>query len=197
MPRIRELAFDEMPKELEGTIKAVFGGAPDKGTLTGTPGNWWTVWARVPSILSAFSAGGPSPVDAKLREIALIRTGYVKQSRFVFSQHCKAARRVGVEEAKIAAVAYWTIADVFTEAERAVLAYVDGLMLENGRVHDAVFEVLKKHLSEEAILGLTHVVNMYSLHAVSTRALRLEYDDIGERITEIPVPETRRVQDWR
>jgi len=65
-----------------------------------------------------------------------------------------------------------------------------------GLVHDVVFETLKKHLSEEGILALTYVVNMYSLHAVSTKALRLEYDDVPERVTEIPVPGTRRVQDW-
>jgi alkylhydroperoxidase family enzyme len=198
MPRIRELSFEEMPAELAPTIKAVFGGQPDKGTTTGTPGNWWTVWARVPAILSAFSAypQANAPLDAKLREIALVRTGYVRQSRFVFSQHCKAARRVGVEEKKVEAVPYWTLSDVFSDAERACLAYVDALMLEGGRVHDVVFETLKKHLSEEGILALTYVVNMYSLHAVSTKALRLEYDDVPERVTEIPVPGTRRVQDW-
>jgi hypothetical protein len=64
MPRIRELSFDEMPSELGPTLKAVFGGEQGKGTTTGTPGTWWTVWAR---------------------EIALVRTGYVRQSRFVFS----------------------------------------------------------------------------------------------------------------
>jgi len=199
MPRVRELSFEEMPEALAPTIKSVFGGETGKGTMTGTPGNWWTVWARVPGILSAFSAYPQqnAPLDAKLREIALIRTGYVRQSRFVFSQHCKAARRMGVEDAKVEAVPYWTLSDVFGDAERACLAYVDALMLEDGRVHDKVFEALKQHLSEEAILALTYVVNMYSLHAVSTRALRLEYDDIDERIREIPVPTERRVQDWK
>ena len=33
---------------------------------------------------------------------------------------------------------------------------------------------------------LTYFVNMYSLHATqSTKALRLEYDDVGDRIVEI------------
>lgn len=198
MPRVRELPHDEMPKEFEQRLQAIFGSARDKGTLTGTPGNWWTVWARVPGVLSAFSAYpyATAPIDGKLREIALVRTGYVRGSQFVFSQHCKAARRVGVDEKKIAAIPYWTVSDVFNEAERACLAYVDAMMLENGRVHDVVFDALKKAIGEEGILVLTYIVNMYSLHAVSTKALRLEYDDVPERVTEIPVPETQRVQDW-
>ncbi len=198
MPRIRELAHSDVPQEFAPQLEQIFGERRDAGTLTGTPGNWWTVWARVPGILRAFSAYSmrTAPFDAKLREIALIRTGYVRESQFVFSQHCKSARRAGLDEAKIAAIPYWTIADTFSPVERAVLAYVDGLTLEGGRVHDKVFEALRSHLSEEEILMLTYFINMYSLHAISGRALRLEYDDVPERVVEIPAPEAPRVQDW-
>jgi len=198
MPRIRELSDKEIPEEFHSRFEAIFGDVRDKGTLTGTPGNWWTVWARVPGILNAFSAypSANAPIDPKLREIAIVRTGYVRQSHFVFSQHCKAARRAGVDEAKIAALPYWTISTIFSEAERACLAYVDAMMLEDGRVHEAVIDLLKKHVSEEGLLALTYVVNMYSLHAVSTKALRLEYDDVPERLREIPAPDDRRIQDW-
>jgi len=196
MPRIREIA--DVPEEFKTQFEQVFGGETGKGTVSGTPGNWWTIWARVPGILRAFSAYSmrTAPFDAKLLEIALMRTGYVRGSQFVFSQHCKSARRAGLEDAKIEAIPYWTLSDVYTPAERAVLAYVDGLTLENGRVHDRVFEALKQHLGEEEILMLTYFVNMYTLHAISGRALRLEYDDVPERVVEIPAPETRKVQDW-
>ncbi len=198
MPRIRELSHAEIPAQFQQNFQATFGDERGKGTLTGTPGNWWTVWARVPGILSAFSAypQAQAPVDPKLRELAILRTGYVRQSEFVFSQHCKGARRNEVPEEKIAAVPYWSVSDAFTDAERAVLAYVDGMMLENGRVHDVVFDKLKTHMGEESILALTYIVNMYSLHAVSTKTLRLEYDDVPERLREVPAPDTRRVQDW-
>jgi alkylhydroperoxidase family enzyme len=94
-------------------------------------------------------------------------------------------------------VPYWTIADVFTAEERAVLAYVDGMILEGGRVHDQVFAALRRHLPDEQILALTYFVNMYALHATSTKALRLEYDDVPERVVEIPAPAEPGVQDWR
>lgn len=198
MPRISELSFSDVPEEFRAQFEQVFGAEPGKGTVSGTPGNWWTVWARVPGILRAFSAFSmrTAPFDAKLLEIALMRTGYVRGSQFVFSQHCKSARRAELDEAKIEAIPYWTLSDVYSPRERAVLAYVDGLMLEGGRVHDNVFAALKSHLSEDEILMLTYFVNMYSLHAISGRALRLEYDDVPERVVEIPVPETRKVQDW-
>jgi hypothetical protein len=38
------------------------------------------------------------------------------------------------------------------------------------------------------VIELTYAVTSYRLHATMCRALRLEYDDIDERITEIAAP---------
>jgi alkylhydroperoxidase family enzyme len=194
MTRIAPLLRTDAPSEIVKRYDEVFGEGRDPvaqpGTPTGTPGDWWTTWARVPGILSAFSAYSyrNAPLDPTLRELAIIRTGYARQSQFVFSQHCKVGRRNGLTDEKIAAIPYWTVAEVFSPLERAVLAYVDGQILEGGRVHDKVFEILKAHLSDEEILILTYLINAYALHATSTRALRLEYDNVPERIVEIPAP---------
>jgi alkylhydroperoxidase family enzyme len=203
MPRLKPLSPAEAPAEILARYAQVFGEArdpvADPGTSTGTPGNWWTIWANVPGILDAFSAFpmAKAPLDEHLRELALMRTGYGRGSQFVFSQHCKAARRVGVAEEKIQAVPFWTIAEVYTPLERAVLAFTDGMVIEGGRVHDKVFAALQSHLPDEQILMLTYFINMYALHATSTKALRLEYDDVPERVVEIPAPETPGVQNWR
>jgi alkylhydroperoxidase family enzyme len=195
MPRIAPLSRADAPPEIAARYDEVFGAGRDPvaepGTATGTPGDWWTAWARVPGILKAFSAFPyrSTPLDAPLRELAIIRTGYARQSQFVFSQHCKTGRKMDLAEEKIAAIPYWTVADAFSSLERAVLAYVDGQVLEGGRVHDRVFAILKAHLSDEQILMLTYLINSYALHATSTRALRLEYDDVPERIVEIPEPQ--------
>src|SRR5215469_12001371 len=180
MPRLKSIPRDEASPDVVKSYQQIFGEGRDPvaepGTASGTPGNWWTVWANTPGILKAFSAYpmAGAPLDETLRELAIARTGYARASQFVFSQHCKAARRVGVAEDKIKAVPYWSIADVFSPAERAVLAYTDGLVLEGGRVHDRVFEALRRHLPDEGILALTYFINMYALHATATKALRLE-----------------------
>ncbi len=203
MPRMTPIPRAEAPPEIIAHYDRVFGEGRDPvaepGSSTGTPGDWWTVWARTPGILAAFSAYSmaQAPLDPRLRELAILRTGYARGSQFVFSQHCKAARTAGVDEAKIAAIPYWTLADVYEPVERAVLAYTDGLILEGGRVHDHVFAALRQHLPEDHVLMLTYFVNMYALHATSTKALRLEYDNVPERVVEIPAPEAGGVQDWR
>lgn len=166
------------------------------GTATGTPGNWWTVFNIVPDAFDHTTTGFQfyrSPerkIDPKLRELGQTRAGYTVGSQFVFSQHCKASRDVGLTEAQIQAIPHWQTADCYSNVERAVLAYTDALVLERGRVSDGVFEALKAELSDEEILELTYVTCTYMMHAVMSRALRLEYDDVDDRVVEIAAPDS-------
>jgi alkylhydroperoxidase family enzyme len=197
MPRLRQVPRAEAPPDVQQVYDMLFGGrdpVAEPGTATGTPGNWWTVFALVPDVFRHCVAGfgfyrsKARKLDPCLRELGQLRAGFLCESQFVFSQHAKAARDVGVSEDKIAAVPAWTTSDLFASPERAVLAYTDELVLQLGRVQDATFAALKAHLSDEEILELTYVTGLYFMHAVLTRALKLEYDDVPERIREVPAP---------
>ena len=61
-------------------------------------------------------------------------------------------------------------------------------MLQRGRVSDGTFNSLKQGLSDEEILELTYTTCTYMMHAIMSRALRLEYDDVDDRIVEVPAP---------
>ena len=173
----------------------------EPGTATGTPGNWWTVFALVPDVLEHAVRGFGlyrSPerrLDPKLRELGMTRAGWTRGSQFVFSQHCKSSRSVGLSEEQIRAIPAWSTADCFSPLERAVLAYTDGLVIQGGRVPDAIFDALRAELSDEEILELTYITCTYELHATMCRALRLEYDDVDDRIVEVPAPDARADRD--
>ena len=98
---------------------------------------------------------------------------------------------MGVSQAQLDAIPHWQIADVFDAKQRLVLAYTDALVLQNGRVSGAVVDGLKGAFGDEGVLILGYAVLTYSLHAASCRALRLEYDDIEERVVEVPAPAPR------
>lgn len=198
MPRLREIGKDEAHPFAQAVYTSLFGDRdPVKapGTDTGTPGNWWTVFALVPDAFDHAVAGfqfyrNPNrKLSPKLRELGQIRAGWARGSQFVFSQHCKAARGVGFTEEQVQAIPHWQVADCFDELERAVLAYADCLVLAGGRTPDGVFDVLKKYLSDVEILELTYVTALYDFHAVISKALRLEYDDVDERVVEVPAPD--------
>ena len=166
----------------------------EPGTATGTPGDWWTVFAQVPSVFR-HAVGGfalyQSPnrqLPAKLRELGQARAGWGNGSVFVFSQHCKSMRTAGYDEAHVQAIPHWQTADCFDAAERAVLAYTDALVYDHGRVADGVFAALQAHLSEVEIIELTYITCLYDMHARMSRALRTEFDDVPEPCVEIPAP---------
>ena len=114
MPRLRQV-----PKaEAEAPIVTVMydylfeGRDPvaEPGTATGSPGDWWTVFALVPAVLEHAVQGfglyqsDKRRLDPVLRELAQTRAGWAAGSQFVFSQHCKSLRALGVSEERIAAV---------------------------------------------------------------------------------------------
>ena len=205
MPRLRQVPRADAPADVQTIYDMLFGGrcpVAEPGTETGTPGNWWTVFALVPDCFRHAVAGfafyrSPARVlDPVLRELGQTRAGFLRESQFVFSQHCKSMRALGVPEEKIQAISSWAASDLFTADERAVLAYVDELVLQNGRVQDATFERLRAQLPEEAILELTYITALYEMHAIMTRALRLEYDDVPERIVEVAAPGDAKTGDF-
>ncbi len=198
MPRLREIPRADAHEKVEPFYGLLFGDrdpVAEPGTATGTPGDWWTVFANSPDVFEHAVAGFglyQSPdraLDPKLRELGQTRAGWTRGSQFVFSQHCKSCRAVGLSEDQIEAIPAWQTADCFSPAERAVLAWTDALVYDGGRVADGVFDALRSHLDDEEILELTYITCMYEMHATMSRALRVEFDDRDEPIVEVAPPE--------
>ncbi|MFC5824830.1 carboxymuconolactone decarboxylase family protein [Nonomuraea insulae] len=193
MPRLRQVPREEMTDPVVASFHDRLFSPGRQGTATGSPGDWWTVFALDPKIfrhcVKGFQVYRETTLDPVLRELGQTRAGWARQSQFVFSQHCKQLRALGVSEEKVRAIAHWPVSELFDELERAVLAYADALVLDGGRVHDEVFAVLKRHLPDEQILELTYVTCLYEMHATMARALRLEFDDRPDPIVEVPAPE--------
>jgi alkylhydroperoxidase family enzyme len=206
MPRLRQVArADAPPGIITNMYNLLFGSrdpVAEPGTATGTPGNWWTVFALVPDIFEHAVRGfgvyrNPArQIDPVLRELCQTRAGYARGSQFVFSQHCKSLRGLKVSEERIAAIPHWQAADCYSAVERLALAYTDCLVLAGGRVPDGLFDGLKQHLSDERILELTYITCLYDMHAVMSRALRVEFDDRADPIVEVPAPEGFSAQDF-
>ena len=198
MPVLRQVSKDEATDEtVLAYYKRLFGDrdpVAEPGTATGTPGDWWTVFALAPDIFKHAVDGfavyrhPARKIDPVLRELGQTRAGWVKGSQFVFSQHCKSLRGLKVSEERIAAIPHWQVADCYTAEERAVLAYADCLSLQAGRTPEPVFAALKAFLSDHEILELTYITCMYDMHAVMSRALRTEWDDRDDPIVEVAAP---------
>ena len=198
MGRLRQVSKAEASPEVLEVYNQFFGErdpVAEPGTATGTPGDYWTTFALVPDLLQMARRdlmGLLQPgrkLNPQLRELAIVRTGIVGDSKFEYSQHLKVARMVGVAEEKLAAIKGWTTSDLFSPAERAVMAATDEILSRN-LVEDATFAALQKHLGDAEILELFVVIGLWRMHGLIVRALHLEYDnDTTTRMQEVPAPQ--------
>jgi alkylhydroperoxidase family enzyme len=207
MPVLRQVPRSEVKAEVVNRYyDRLFGEGVDPvsnpGTATGTPGDWWTVFALAPDIFQHAVDGfavyrhPDRKIDPVLRELGQTRAGWNKGSQFVFSQHCKSLRGLGVSDEKIASVPHWGVSDLFTPQERTVLAYADCLSLADGRTPIEVFDKLKTFWSDEQIFEFTYITCLYDMHAVINRALRMEFDNREDPIVEVAAPAGFKAADF-
>src|SRR5262245_35548066 len=123
MPRLRQVRRSEVVAPEVVAVYDRFFGERDPvsqpGTSTGTPGTWWTVFALMPDIFAYFQ-GGSVLMRSKSRiitsyflELGILRAAFVRESKFVYSQHFKAGRAAGIPENKIRDISTWSSSDVF------------------------------------------------------------------------------------
>ena len=134
MGRLRQISKAEAPPEVLEVYRQFFGDRDpeaEPGTATGTPGDYWTTFALVPdlflmarnSLMGLLQPG--RKLDPQLRELAILRTGIVSDSKFEYSQHMKVGRTVGLSENKLSAIKGCSTSDVFSPVERALMAAAD------------------------------------------------------------------------
>lgn len=195
--RLKQVSLAEASPEVKNVYKDFFGDRDPvarPGTATGTPGDYWTTFALVPDLLvqarnSLMALLQPNRgLEARFRELAILRTGIVGDSRFEYSQHLKVSRMIGISDDKLQAIKGWATSDKFDPAERAVMAATDELIGRN-LVEDATFAELKRHFNDAQIFELVYVVGLWRMHGMIVRALHLEYDnDTTARMSEVPAP---------
>src|SRR5215831_6973979 len=95
--RVRQVGLAEAAPEIRKIYQLIFGDrdpVAQPGTATGSPGDYWTTLALVPP---------GRRLKPEYRELAILRTAIVGDSRFEYSQHLKLARQIGIPESKVQA----------------------------------------------------------------------------------------------
>jgi len=113
-----------------------------------------------------------SSVPPDIREMVILRVAVLNRAPFEFEQHVPVARKVGVTEAKLAALRDAQPGDGFTPRERAVLALTDA-MTKNVQVPDALFEPLRAHFDSRALVELVATVAAYNMVSRFLEALHI------------------------
>ena len=113
-------------------------------------------------------------LDGRLREIVIVRIGYLNRCAYVVNQHVpELTTPEGLSKEECAALADWRATSFFNERERAALAYADA-MTRDVDVPDAVFAELRKHFNERQIVELTVLIGTYNMHTRVGQALQID-----------------------
>jgi len=115
-----------------------------------------------------------SELDGRLREIVIVRVGYLNRTTYVVNQHVpELTAPEGLTQAECDALADWSGAKFFSARERAALAYADA-MTSDVAVPDDVFNALRPHFNERQIVELTVLIGTYNMHTRVFTALRID-----------------------
>lgn len=90
-------------------------------------------------------------LDARLRELIIMRIGWTTGAVYEWTQHWRVARLLDIPERDLLAVRDWRNDDGFGDAERAVLAATDET-LEHGTITDETWAACRSVFDDDAIL---------------------------------------------
>lgn len=115
-------------------------------------------------------------LDGRLREIVIIRIGYLAKAAYVLKQHVpKLAAADGVSAEECAALADWRASSLFDARERAVLAFTDAVTV-GVAADDAAFAAVAAHFEAKALVDLTVLIATYNMHVRVVNALSLDLE---------------------
>jgi AhpD family alkylhydroperoxidase len=149
------------------------------------------LYTRVPAMLKVGYEIQKS--DAKLRLEKGLRfllaglTAQINGCGFCVDIGRAVALREHVDMNKFAALAEYRTSPLFSERERAALAYVEEAT-RNKRVSDATFEALRKNFSETEIVEITYINALENFYNLINIPLEIESDGlcaIAQRNEEI------------
>jgi 4-carboxymuconolactone decarboxylase len=113
-------------------------------------------------------------IDGQSRELAVIRVAILNEVEYVVRAHGPAyALKEGLTPEQVDALANWRDSNLFSEQQRALLAYTDA-MTRDIEVADAVFAEVRKHFTERQVVELTMLIGAYNMLTRFLQALKVD-----------------------
>lgn len=169
-PRVALVDFEAVPGELGDKLRRM----PVKLNI-------FRMMANAPTtVLPLLRLGGAILSDQELghapRELLILLVARLEGGEYEWIQHDPIAEKVGVPRAQIEAIERLDLAaDVFTPAEKALLAF-GRQVVENVRVDDATFAAAHAHYGDRQIVEAILAIGFYMTAARLTEATQTPLD---------------------
>jgi len=135
------------------------------------------LWGRLPRSFAALtllyrSLDRPgAPIGPELRSLVQVHVSRINGCSFCVDLNSAAAIERHAAHDKLAALADYESSTLYSEGERAALAYAAAMTDSRRRVDDAVFARLRRQFDEQAIVALTALIAFQNLSSKFNAAL--------------------------
>jgi alkylhydroperoxidase family enzyme len=150
-----------------------------RGARGGRLLNIYRLMLYSPALASAWfelnqAARYQTELDGQSRELAVMRVAILNGVEYILRAHSPSyALKEGLTAAQVDALASWQQSPLFSDQQRALLAYADA-MTRDIEVSDAVFAELKKHYDERRTVELTMLIGAYNMLSRVLKALQID-----------------------
>jgi AhpD family alkylhydroperoxidase len=97
-----------------------------------------------------------SSVEQSVRLLLAIRASQINGCAFCLHMHMRDARKAGETQERLEVVSAWREAPLFTDRERAALAWAEAVTLvADSHVPDEVYEAARAEFTEQELVDLT------------------------------------------
>lgn len=138
------------------------------------------LWGRTPKVFMALALlygaldRRSSPIEPALRSLITVRVSQINWCAFCVDINSAIVLKRGVERAKLAELARFEASALFSEREKAALAYAEAVTYSERKPTAEPFERLRRHFDEDAIIELTALIAFQNLSSKFNAALGVE-----------------------
>lgn len=138
------------------------------------------LWGRTPKVFAALSLlygaldRRSSPIEPALRSLLTVRVSQINWCVFCVDINSATSLKRGIDEAKLADLTRFEDSDLYTQREKAALAYAERITFPDRKVSNEDIERLRRHFDDDAIIEMTALIAFQNLSSKFNAALGVE-----------------------
>ena len=182
VPRLEPLPRDTWSDEVRGLLDPGDAGRPVLNlyaTLARHP-----IFFRPRAVQSAYIRTGAT-LSPRAREILILRIGWLCGSEYEWSQHVRAARRIGMTDDEIRRIAVGADAPGWDPFEAALIRATDELHRDD-TVSDATWRALSARYGETGLIDVVITVAGYRMVSIALNSLGTQLEPGRPRFPDVP-----------
>lgn len=176
-PRVPRLS----PEEWTDGVKAMFEVLTGPSFAKNDDNHVLNTFAQYPELTRPFLLFNrhllaDSTLPVRLRQIAILRVGWLRKSRYMWSSHLRTSLRRGFSGEEFEPVKRGAASPYWNELERLVLLATDQLVASSD-LDDELWSALSEHFDRKQLLDFLFTVGCYMLMAIVLNATRIDREE--------------------